>query len=144
MTPTQAMKLLGEFSYRPGWKFRAYNCTTLEESIELRIQFPAPQSDVAYAPFYKMEFEPEVSYILHVGDCVTELDFATKVFNAIRETETHEAREFFAVGGTVYAKPFHPHTNAGMYNWTNRRPVIQADDANSLVFIFGDTPKNDN
>lgn len=136
MEPSKALELLGDITYKPNFRLTANAYDRYERAIMLRVSYAVPESDVAFAPEYTYPASPDIDFIVLVGDCDDEMDFNTKVFACLLYVETHEAREFFSIGGNSYEKPFHPHTTAGIDQWNNRRAVVEAKDMplNALVF----------
>lgn len=136
MDTAKAIEYIRAISYLPGWRFDPQLQERQEQGINLRIAFVAPESNVAHAPEYTVPTFPAVDFYIPVGDCDTELDLYTKILHCILSIHTHEMREFFAVNGPAYDKPFHSHTIEGQYNWTHRRPVVEVDDLPMQQLIF--------
>jgi len=126
----RAKQLGNEISYKPGWAFAVETNRKYSGVVTLKIWFQVRNSDVKYAPEYLEPVVPVplVEFWLRVDDCDNDLDFYGKVFECVLQVERHEAREFFAVDGQAYDKPFHPHTPHGMTNWAERKPVTEAED----------------
>lgn len=130
MQVPDALKLIEGVSYKPGWSFSAINYERNAGCVLLRVKYEVPNSDVRYAPEYAEPVAPvpSMDFILSAFDCHTDTDVYGKVIECLLQVERHEAREFFAVNGTDYDKPFHPHTPTGTTNWACRKPVVEMED----------------
>lgn len=130
MEVSEALNLVNGISYKPGWTFAAAAHPRFDESIDLRIRYVVQNSDVRYAPDYTETMFPPATmdFFLSVHSCHSENDLYQMVFECLAQIERHEMREFFAVDGKKYRKPFHPHTVEGMSNWANQRPVVEHED----------------
>lgn len=129
MEVSEALTLVTGITYKPGWTFSAAAHPRFDESIDLMISYTVPNSDVRYAPEYTRIMPPAtMQFFLDVHSCTSEIDLFQMVFECLSQIERHETREFFAVHGGKYDKPFHPHTVDGMNNWATRRPVREHDD----------------
>lgn len=113
--------LLSEVTYKPGWSFDVHADERRHESaVRIKVRYAAQNTDSEWAPDYA---EPvaggaRAEFIIMAGV----LHSAEHVYRALLDIilciETHEAREFFGVGGRILPeKPFHPHTIQGMENW---------------------------
>lgn len=142
MDVSTALGLLSDITYKPNFRLSGREYDRFDRAIMLVVKYEVPESNVAYAPTYKFPTSAEMEFIVLVGDCDTEIDFATKVFACLIDVETHEAREFFAIGGTGYEKPFHPHTTDGIYNYNQRRMTVESDDMALNAVAFARRPIN--
>lgn len=116
----EAIALINEISYKPGWTFTPEDYTKrFEDTVLVKVGYPAPNSDAEFAPDYKQDVLPvaRAQFPLIVGDVTNRLEFYRRIMDIILKIEEHEAREFFGVDRTYFDKPFHPHTLAGMQAW---------------------------
>lgn len=118
MLVADALRLVKGITYRPDWSFTAQDYTKrFQDSIRLRIDYTAPDTDVKWAPTYDHIINTHADFVIHLTGLRTPEEFYRQVFRVILEVELHEAREFFAVSGSEFHKPVHPHTHEGMFNW---------------------------
>lgn len=120
MRVSTALELIKGITYKPGWEFTGHDHTKrFQDCITVHVEYPAPDSDVKYAPAYDVPVLPKAraDFPILLTDVSSPLDFHRKLMHMILDIEAHEAREFFSVNGETYAKPFHPHTWEGMTNW---------------------------
>ena len=118
MLVKDALELVKGITYRPEWSFSARDWTKrFQDSIALRIDYTAPDTDVKWAPDYAHMIDTYAEFTIHVTGLRTPAEFYREVYRAIIDIELHESREFFSVNGEQYDKPVHPHTHTGMYEW---------------------------
>lgn len=117
MDVARAIELVKGISYRPDWTFTATDHTKrFQESIVLRIDYVAPDTDVKWAPDYAHIINTHANFVIPLG-FLSDEEFYREVYRAILDVEMHESREFFAVEGQTFRKPVHPHTDEGMLSW---------------------------
>lgn len=117
MNTNSAIALIGQITFKPGWRFTATSLDDrFENCVRLRIEYPARLTNRGQAPQgYPIEVEPSAEFALLVGQC-DELSLLRQVFDCIMKVECHENREFYRIAPTWWA-PFHPHRHDGMERW---------------------------
>lgn len=116
MTPDEAIKYIDRLVFRPGWDIRAFGTDRFEDSITLRVAYPAQESGPANArKGYPKTIVPDVGCTLTVGD-KDEVALYRAVVAFLVRIEEHEVRELLRVLPD-YDAPLHPHTIAGMTGW---------------------------
>lgn len=117
MNVDTAVKLINEsLVYKPGWYIHAEDFTSRHESaVCIHISYPGRETNRDHAPEFAEHNVPKATSILLVGDLSME-EFYRQLFELIMRFETHESREFFRIGPTMWA-PFHPHHIDGIRRW---------------------------
>lgn len=111
MDAHRAAELIDGVTYRPTWFIFGQDVSP--DSVIMVITANVRQSDVSLAPDYDQRITIRKMFHIRTTSFISEDDFYRYVFDLIMLVETHEAREFFAVRGEQYDKPFHPHTVEG-------------------------------
>lgn len=136
----QAIQLIEDLEYKPGWVFEGWPLESMEGAVSFRVKFPAPNSDTRYAPEYKQMVLFGVENIFHliVADCDTE-DMQDLLLDCVLRCEMHEVREFlgFRRPLTELVKPYHPHTQQGLRRWENRSLTIPRASGDVQVSLLG-------
>lgn len=131
-----ACALVEKITYKKGWSFEAVPYPRYDGTIQVFVKYQVQDSDKRYAPDYPVTAHPGKDALVMVSDCETSADLYAKIFDVVQRIEEHESREFFGVGPDDY-RVFHPHTDDGMVNWSQRRPVIPTENLiNESVLIF--------
>lgn len=140
MDTATACALVAGTSYKPTWTLDAVPYPLYEDAIALTVAFDAPNTDGA--PDYPEVLRQSQTFYLHVADLVTPLDLHGAVAECLLHLEVHELREFLAVDGDAYRKPFHAHTTEGMRNWAARQRGLllrpQADHLADVTIMLRD------
>lgn len=121
LIPT-ALKLIQSIVYKPCWRFEVEDHSRrFEDTILVTIYYPARNSDRDQAPQYSRPIEARASFPIIVGDVRSSIELDYRILQCIVAIETHEAREFYRRGLTMWA-PFHPHRIDGMERWQRQTP----------------------
>lgn len=122
MTPTHAVELINSLVYKPGWTFETTVSDRFEDTVELRVTYPARNYNRDQAPEYPQEIRPSAVFMLMLGQCDCDEALFHEIIKILMRIEDHEAREALRVptldGG--FHAPFHPHNYATMCAWSAR------------------------
>lgn len=125
-----ATRTIESMIYKPGWTFQVCDHTgRFQNTITLRVSFPAPDFDIAHAPDYAHLVRPSAAFPIQLDPCWTEDDLLFEVIGILTRIENHEMREALRVRrrGEWYA-PFHPHNRCSMREWSRRTGIpVEAD-----------------
>lgn len=138
MQTNEAISVLKNLSYKPGWRFDAESLATLaheagegetelgravmgprfDTTIAFRLDFDTVDTDREYArEGYPQPKELGQTIPLNSDDFQSADELVYAVFELIMQLEVHEAREFFRRKDCDYAAPFHPHRPEGNALW---------------------------
>ena len=116
MEIVSALKLIGNLTYKPGWKITATDHSKrFEGTVLVHIDYPAQATERVFAPDYEKDIVTYAEFPVIVIEC-DQTQLLRKILNVILEIETHEAREYFRVAPTMWG-PFNPHRVGGMKRW---------------------------
>lgn len=131
MDACTAKRVIESMIYKPGWRFEVADRTDRhQDTISVRVHYPARDFDIAYAPDYAKEITPSAKFPIMVGDCDCEdALFYKLITEVLYKIEDHEMREALRImrGGEWYA-PFHPHNTDSMIAWSSRHGTPVAAD----------------
>lgn len=107
--------------FMPGWSFEAHPHTKrFDRAILVRANYAVNDTDRKFFPEYDRPIEVYGDFPVLVSDCQEDNTFYFRFFMmVIMRIQFHEAREYFSVRGDVCEKPFHPHTQPGMFDWSS-------------------------
>ena len=129
MTPDQAISVIHNMRFRPGWSFKA-EVNWLCDEGEIYVEAKVASYDTSYrtadgALTRPMTMDPEA--IIKVTDLNEAGLFNALIAQLVRPFDDHEDREFMVSprpGGRWYA-PLHPHTPEGNAAWDERHNALR-------------------
>lgn len=129
MDVEEALRLVEEIVYKPGWEFSAKDHRKrFESTILVRVVYVALNTNRERArDGYPEEITTYAEFPIVVGECPTEDTFWRQILAGVLGIEEHESREFFRVRAQDYRAPFHPHRIEGMRAWRGAGTAIMAD-----------------
>jgi hypothetical protein len=122
ITAEHAVAVINSMIYKPGWTFEPEVSDRFENTVQVRITYPARNYNRDQAPEYPQEINPSAVFMLPVSPCDCDESLIFEVIKLIMRIEDHEAREALRVptpAGDFHA-PFHPHNYATMCAWSAR------------------------
>jgi hypothetical protein len=124
MTRDQAIRIIKQLHYKPGWTFEIRPYPFVDELI-ITMNFETFDTNVRYAPDYRQTIRPGPTFTLRPSDFNTRRELEDHLMNTIIELEVHEAREAFKrrepSAEYGYVAPYHPHRADGDMAWRRLR-----------------------
>lgn len=115
----EACRLVQEITYRPEFTiFAIPSFISRKDSIDVEVIAEGLlNSNAEHAPGYRSLINRVEIYTINVSEIQSREELYARVLGCLIDFEVHEAREFFSVG-SHYKKPFHPHQDEGIKNWS--------------------------
>jgi hypothetical protein len=128
MDVEEAMRLVANVTYKPGWTLTALDHRNrFQDTILVQVDYVALNTNRDRArDGYPEEIKTYAKFPVIVGECPTEDALYQWIVRGLIAIEEHETREFFRIVSQDFRAPFHPHRIEGMRAWhgTGRTDVM--------------------
>lgn len=128
MDVEEAIRLVDQLIYKPGWKLQAHDHRNrFQDTILVHVDYVALNTNRDRArEGYPEQINTYAKFPVIVGECPTEDTLYEWIIRGLIAIEEHETREFFRVATQDFRAPFHPHRIEGMRAWhgTGRTDVM--------------------
>jgi hypothetical protein len=124
MDRDEAEGIIDDLVNRPGWTVTPSDLFVPRwlqfesDELEIKISYPTHETAIEEAPFgYPIDIRVNSFYLIELRPSMTRRAFQGILLECIRDANDHEVREFFRFKSEDYHAPFHPHHEAGQWEW---------------------------